>query len=121
MENMPSSPPPAYDTLTLGLSEDSLRGNLQFVAYLDGQQLGSGPQAVDLQHSAGYIESFSFSGNWGPGPHNLEIDLIGPGHHCAQGKLYIDNVTYDGANTSIGAALHGHQDYTMTVPAVQCG
>jgi hypothetical protein len=122
--NPPADSPPVpsqHDTLTLGLSEVSSRGNLQFIAYLDGHQLGSGPQTVDVQRSAGSSESFTFSGSWGPGPHDLEIDLIGRGSNRPHGKLYVDNVIYDGATTSIGAILHGDQDYTMTVPALHGG
>jgi hypothetical protein len=115
-----NTPAPAYDTLTLGLSEDSLRPgqNVQFLAYLDGQKL-SAPQEVDLQHSLGNIESFTFNGYWGPGPHDLQIDMIGPAHHRAIGNLYVDTVEYNGAKYSIGTEIHRHGtfDYIIGAPS----
>ena len=38
-------------------------------------------------------QTFSFSGNWGPGPNTVEIDFTNPigGRH-----LYVDQVSYDG-------------------------
>ena len=112
----PSPPTPAeadYDSLKLSLSEDASHGGVLFLAYLDGQLLGSGQVAT--QNSSDIVETFTFKGHWGAGPHELGIDLIGP-DRTPPANLYISSVDYDGAYYSIGAALHGRGDFVMTIP-----
>ncbi|MBV8612397.1 MAG: cellulase family glycosylhydrolase, partial [Acetobacteraceae bacterium] len=85
------------DTLTLTLSEDAYNGDAQFIAKMDGTQLGAA-QSVTASNGAGQTQDFTFSGTWGAGPHNVEVDFIndayaGPGQDR---NLYVDQVTYDG-------------------------
>jgi hypothetical protein len=81
----------------LALSEDAYNGNAQFIAKMDGKQLGAA-QSVTALNSAGKTQSFTFSGTWGAGPHKVEVDFIndafaGPGKDR---NLTVDQVTYDG-------------------------
>ena len=96
-----TSPVPAStvppDQLTLALSEDAYQGNAQFIVKMDGKQLGAA-QSVTALHSAGKTQGFTFTGAWGAGAHNVEIDFIndaygGPGKDR---NLYVNQVTYDG-------------------------
>jgi len=85
------------DQLVLALSEDAYQGDAQFIVKVDGTQLGD-PQSVTASHAAGQTQNFTFSGNWGAGPHNVEVDFIndayaGPGQDR---NLYVNQVTYDG-------------------------
>ncbi|MBV8590910.1 MAG: hypothetical protein JO212_12800 [Acetobacteraceae bacterium] len=97
--------------LVLNLSQDSWGGNAEFIAKLDGHRL-SGPELVSALRQAGNAEAFSFTGNWGPGPHKLEIDLVGDSSGKAgyQDKnLYVNCVTYNGGVYSQDqATLHGN-------------
>jgi Ca-dependent carbohydrate-binding module xylan-binding len=81
----------------LTLSEDAYNGDAQFIAKMDGTQLGAA-QSVTASNTAGQTQDFTFSGTWGAGPHNVEVDFIndayaGPGQDR---NLYVDQVTYDG-------------------------
>ena len=96
-----TSPVPASavapDQLVLTLSEDAYQGDAQFIAKMDGTQLGAA-QSVTASNTAGQTQDFTFSGTWGAGPHNVEVDFIndayaGPGQDR---NLYVDQVTYDG-------------------------
>jgi hypothetical protein len=88
------------DTLTLHLSEDAYSGDAQFVAKIDGTQI-AGPTAVTTLHSSGNSEAFTYTGNWGPGLHDLEIDFVNDaygGSPSLDRNLYVNQVSYDGAN-----------------------
>ncbi len=105
------------DTLTLALSEDAYQGDAQFIVKMDGTQLGNA-QSVTASNSAGQTQNFTFSGNWGAGAHNVEVDFIndasgGPGQDR---NLYVDQVTYDGkAAMSQPTPLHGNGGVTIPV------
>jgi hypothetical protein len=88
------------DKLVLSLSEDAYNGNAQFIAKVDGQQIG-GPTAVTALHSQGQSQDFTFQQAWGAGTHNVEIDFINDAYGGSPHKdrnLYINKVTYDGAS-----------------------
>ena len=92
-----SSSTVSADQLTVTLSEDAYQGDAQFIVKMDGTQLGSA-QSVTASNADGKTQDFTFSGNWGAGTHNVEIDFIndayaGPGQDR---NLTIDQVTYDG-------------------------
>ena len=113
------SPAPDYDTLTLNLSEDAWAGDAQFIATIDGQPLGDGtPQPVVASHSAGNTEAFSFTGHWGPGPHNVEVSFINDtwgGTPSTDRNLYVDSVAYDGAAYQQEQALYWNGTVGITV------
>lgn len=98
----PPPPPPTVtpDKLVLTLSEDRARGtDAQFIAKLDGNQI-AGPTSVTSLQSAGSTQDFTYTGTWGSGPHNLEIDFLNDFNngHNQDRNLYVDQVAYDGAN-----------------------
>jgi Ca-dependent carbohydrate-binding module xylan-binding len=93
----PWPPTELPDQLVLALSEDAYQGDAQFIVKMDGTQLGTA-QSVTALNSAGKTQDFTFSGTWGAGAHNVEIDFIndafaGPGQDR---NLTIDQVTYGG-------------------------
>jgi hypothetical protein len=87
------------DNITLNISEDQAVGtDAQFTVNVDGQQLGD-VQTVTAAHAAGQTQSFTFAGNYGPGPHNVTVtfanDFIYPGVPGDR-NLYVDGISYDG-------------------------
>lgn len=90
----------APDKLTLLFSEDAYKGNAQFVAKIDGKQVGTG--SVTALHSLGQTQSFTYTGSWGAGLHDLEIDFTNDaygGSRTADRNLYVNGVTYDGSSS----------------------
>ncbi|MBV8094557.1 MAG: right-handed parallel beta-helix repeat-containing protein [Acetobacteraceae bacterium] len=87
------------DTLTLSLSEDAFEGDAQFIVRLDGEQLG-GPQSISASHAAGQTEDFTFHGNFGSGPHVVQVtylnDLYG-GDAQHDRNMYVDGISLNGA------------------------
>lgn len=93
----------------LQLSEDAWKGNAQFVASLDGQQLGPA-QTVTASHAAGQVQDFTYTGSFGVGPHDLAITFLNDaygGSPKADRNLYVNGVVYDGAQVpNATAALY---------------
>jgi hypothetical protein len=95
--NPPSSTGPSTDTLTIGLSADAWRGDPYFVVKVDGNQL-SGPQAVRASNAAGQDDQFTFTGQFGSGQHQVEVDFLPtPFARAGSSVLYVDSVVYDGS------------------------
>lgn len=70
--------PPASsnpDTLILRLSEDAYLGDAQFTVTVDGGSLGAA-QTVTASHAAGAQQAFTFTGNWGAGPHKVAVKYL---------------------------------------------
>ncbi len=91
------------DSIVLNVSEDQAQGiDAQFTVNVDGQQIG-GLQTATASHSAGQDETFTFLGNWAPGPHNVTVtfanNFLYPGT-SGDRNLYVDGVTYDGQTVS---------------------
>jgi Ca-dependent carbohydrate-binding module xylan-binding/Disaggregatase related len=98
-----SQPPPPVvtsDTLVLLLSEDRYKGDAKFIAKVDGTQI-AGPTAVTILRSSSWAQTFTFSGMWSTGSHDLEIDFIndlyakGVGHDR---NLYVEGVKLNGSS-----------------------
>ena len=86
---------------------------------VDGTQLGD-PQSVTASHAAGQTQNFTFSGNWGAGPHNVEVDFIndaygGPGQDR---NLYVNQVTYDGT-AALSQTQPLYANGAVTIPVGQ--
>ncbi len=115
----PTSTP--SDTLTLGLSEDAWQGDAQFVASLDGQQLGPA-QTVTAANAAGQVQDFTFQGSFGAGPHDLAVTFLNDawgGTPDTDRNLYVDSVNYDGTNIANGsAALYSNGTVHFQIPAL---
>lgn len=91
------------DTISLNMSEDQALGvDAQFSLNVDGQQIG-GPQTVSASHAAGQDQTFTFAGNFAPGPHNVTVtfanNFIYPGV-AGDRNVYVDGVSYDGQTVS---------------------
>jgi len=101
---VPTSTPSATDTLVLHLSEDAWMGNAQFIASVDGQQLGAA-QSVTALHSLGQTADFTFTGQFGAGPHDLAVTFLNDawaGTPSTDRNLYVNSIDLDG--THIGSA-----------------
>ncbi|MFL5251726.1 MAG: carbohydrate-binding domain-containing protein, partial [Rhodopila sp.] len=74
----------------------------QFTLNVDGQQIG-GQQSVSALQSSGQTQTFTFQGNFAPGPHDLTVtftnNFLMPGE-SGDRNLYIVIVTYDGQTVS---------------------
>jgi hypothetical protein len=95
-----SNPSVTPDKLSLILSEDAYLGNANFVAKIDGTQIGSG--TVAALHSAGQTQTFTYTGSWGTRLHDLEVDFTNDaygGSATLDRNLYVKQVTYDATNS----------------------
>ena len=91
------------DSITLNMAEDQAQGvDARFTVNVDGQQVG-GVQTATASQSAGQTNTFTFNGDWGPGPHNVTVtfanNFLYPGT-AGDRNLYVDGVTYDGRTVS---------------------
>ena len=91
------------DSITLNMAEDQAQGvDARFTVNVDGQQVG-GVQTATASQSAGQTNTFTFNGDWGPGPHNVTVtfanNFLYPGT-AGDRNLYVDVVTYDGQTVS---------------------
>lgn len=96
---------PPGDTLVLHLSEDAWNGDAQFIASVDGNGLGVA-QSVTASHSLGQSQDFTFTGQFGPGTHDLAVSFINDasgGTPDTDRNLYVDSVDFNG--THYGAAM----------------
>ena len=105
----PATTAAPLDTLVLSLSEDAWMGDAQFIASVDGKQLG-GAQSVTALHSLGNTESFTFNGQFGAGPHDLAVTFLNDawgGAPSTDRNLYVVGVKLDGTSySSATAALY---------------
>jgi hypothetical protein len=96
-----SSSPPSEsgsDKLVLHLSEDAWNGDAQFTLDVDGTQIAA-PTDVVVAHSTGRFEDFSYTGNFGIGPHTIAIHFINDGWGGSSEtdrNLYVGGITFDG-------------------------
>ncbi len=90
---------PQTDNLTLNLSEDAYQGDAQFTVSVDGVQIGS-PLYVTASHALGQSQNFSFTENFGAGPHKVAVTFLNDAYKSgASGgdrNLYVNTITLDG-------------------------
>ncbi len=92
--------PNAPHKLSLLLSEDAYNGNAQFIVKVDGTKVG-GPTQISALHSKGAVQQFDYTGLWGPGVHDIEVDFTNDaygGTSLKDRNLYVEQVKYDGAS-----------------------
>jgi Ca2+-binding RTX toxin-like protein len=110
----PTPTPGGADTLVLHLSEDAYNGDAQFTVAVDGTQLGAAA-SVSVLHSTGQFQDFSYSGDFGSGPHTVTIGFVNDaygGSMSTDRNLYVGGIDFDGvhyagtsaANTASGGA-----------------
>jgi hypothetical protein len=86
------------DTIVLNLSEDAYMGDAQFVASVDGHQLGPA-QSVTALHSQGATEAFTFQDALAAGTHDLSVTFLNDaygGSPSLDRNLYVDSVDVNG-------------------------
>jgi hypothetical protein len=97
----------APDTIDLNLSEDAWEGDAKFRISVDGKTLDV-PQTVTALHNQGASQDFVFSGNFGPGTHDIGIAFVNDaygGTPQTDRNLYINSLTFDGHSQA------GHEMY----------
>jgi beta-glucanase (GH16 family) len=108
------TPTPSGDTLYLRISEDAWNGHAQFTVFIDGHQVG-GTQTATASHSLGLWQDIALTGNFGAGPHTVDINFINDawgGTASADRNLYVqaiglNNEIVMGAHASYNNAANG--------------
>lgn len=110
---------PGADVLVLTISEDAWQGDAQFNIAIDGTTI-SGVQTATASRAAGASQIFSFTGNWGTGPHTVGITFINDawgGTPSTDRNLHVEQVAYNGITaTGAPAALWSSGTAGFTVP-----
>jgi len=86
------------DKLSVVLSADLYNGSPNFIAKVDGQTVTASPMSVTAEHGSD-SQAFEFSGDWGAGPHDVEIDFLNDaydGTADTDRNLYVEQVSYNG-------------------------
>lgn len=115
----PTSPPPVVTShqLVLILAEDRYQGDAKFIAKVDAKQIGSG--TVTALHNQGQTQSFTFTGQWSAGQHDVEINFTNDaweGTATTDRNLYVENVKYDGGsflNHEVAMFSNGAQHFLV--------
>jgi hypothetical protein len=104
------------DTLVVRLSEDAFNGDAQFTLDLDGVQI-AGPTSVTTAHSGGTFQEFTYTGDFGAGPHTVAVHFLNDawgGTADTDRNLYVGGITFDGTNyageTAQDDAMNGQPD-----------
>ena len=104
------------DTLTLHLSEDAFEGDAQFTVDVDGTQIAA-PTSVTTLHSSGSFQDFTYTGDFGAGPHTVAVNFLNDAYGGTPGtdrNLYVGGITFDGTNyageTAQNNAMNGQPD-----------
>ncbi len=106
----------SIDTLKLGMSEDYWNGDAQFQVSIDGKQLNAADTVTAL-HANGAVQDFSFTGNWGAGPHDVAVSFLNDayaGSPSTDRNLYVESLNLDGKSVG-GAALYANGTAHFTV------
>jgi hypothetical protein len=110
---------PGLDTLTIGLTEDSWRGNAKAQISIDGTVLGT--PTITRANAAGKPETLKYSGYFG-GPyqqHSVTVNFLNdlyttPGHDR---NLYVTGINFDGTSIAGFTALMRSGPVTFIAPA----
>jgi endoglucanase len=118
------TPPSGSDTLVLHLAEDAWSGDAQFTVDVDGKQI-AGPTAVTTAHSSGGFQDFTYTGDFGAGPHTVAIHFINDGWGgtaATDRNLYVGGIDFGGTHyawtTASNDAANGASDANAAVMAV---
>ncbi len=94
------------DALVLKLSQDAYRGDAQYTASVDGQQVG-GVFTASSRHGSGGSDTLTLRGDWGPGAHQVSITFLNDawdGTPDTDRNLHVDGIAYNGAAIGDGEA-----------------
>jgi hypothetical protein len=109
---------PTPDTITFYLTEDAYDGNAQARLSLDGQVLGT--PTITFLNSAATPEAFTYTGEFGPGPHTASVSFLNDaygGSPSLDRNLYVKSIEYDGTNyPGFATELQVQGTDTFTIP-----
>ena len=94
------------DSLTINAAGYAVHGvKPQFIAYVDGTQVGgiNTVTATEFDGSQnGGNQAFTFSGNWGSGPHTVGVDYINNNVSSAgnDGNIFVNSIQFDNNTTT---------------------
>ena len=106
----------SINTLKLGMSEDYWNGDAQFQVSIDGKQLNTA-DIVTALHKDGAVQDFSFTGNWGAGPHDIAVSFLNDayaGSTSTDRNLYVESLSLDGKSVG-GAELYANGTTHFTI------
>lgn len=92
------SRPAHADIVAVNVSRDAYNADANFSVTVDHKQVFTNLVAT-ASHAEGSTQAFTFTGNWGPGPHTITIRFLRDAYDKAPNlnrKLYIDNISYNG-------------------------
>jgi beta-glucanase (GH16 family) len=92
----PAAASPA-DTLVLHLAEDAYQGDAQFQVFIDGKAVSTA-EIVTALHATGKLQDFTFTGNFGTGPHDIGIAFLNDawgGTAATDRNLHVESVDYN--------------------------
>jgi Ca2+-binding RTX toxin-like protein len=93
------------DTLTVIASGDSWEGAPRFELFIDGALAGS--FAVSAAHGVGAAQELTVTGDFGPGPHRVELAFVNDawgGTPATDRNLYVDAIVFNGQRYEAEAA-----------------
>lgn len=86
------------DTLTIGVSEDSYKGDAKYVILVDGYIQGSGTYVATASHSAGQVNLQTLNMSLSSGFHQVGISFLNDFSDAGGDRnLYINSVSYNGS------------------------
>ena len=98
------------DRLVLWISQDHYLGDAQYTVTVDGVQVG-GIFTASALHVAGGHDTLTLRGDWGPGPHQVEVTLLNDLWHGTpetDRNLYVPRAEYNGvASDALGEVWYG--------------
>jgi Ca-dependent carbohydrate-binding module xylan-binding len=103
----------------LRVSEDAYNGDAQFIARVDGTQLG-GIQTAYVLHSSDDANIFTFAGNWSASAtHQVQIQFVNDaygGSPTMDRNLYVNSIAFNGVTEAATAAsLFSNETSNFTV------
>lgn len=107
------------DKLVLHLSEDAFQGDAQFQVSVDGKTLNT-PQAVTAIRAAGAIQDFTFTGNFGNGPHDVQVSFVNDawgGTSATDRNLFVNSVSFDSHSYGGTKGLYFNSAVHFAIPS----
>ncbi len=94
------------DSLTINAAGYAVDGVMpQFIVSVDGAQVGGANTVTATEFDGsqnGGNQAFTFSGNWGPGPHTVGVDYINNNVSAEgnDGNIFVNSIQFDGNATT---------------------
>ncbi|MGI4955417.1 MAG: carbohydrate-binding domain-containing protein [Janthinobacterium lividum] len=108
------------DSFVLNVSEQAWAGDATFVVAVDGVIIG-GVQTATASHAAGQTQAFSVHGNFGSGPHAIDVSFLNDaygGSSSADRNLYVDSLVRGGQTVTLDTPLLNQGTKRFNLPAV---